>query len=155
MNTLVDRLLDRIGDHSAYRTRSLPHPVMIELSPRELTREVQTGVAHLAADDGVDKRGNVLQAAGGGLLGTIYSLAPNSVEGAYALEQPAITRSGARPCGMNWCDVQHASGVTATYDSPLCLRHRRTAGAANGCERTMSQTRCRTGRSGGVIHRRC
>ena len=74
MEQLIDALLEWIGDHSQYDTANLPHPIVLQLTPHELTREYYTGVAHLMPDDGVDERVNALYAATDGPYGTIYLL---------------------------------------------------------------------------------
>ena len=74
MDFLIDALLEWIEQKSDYRTDDIPHPAVQPLTPRELTHEFYTGVAHLVPDDGVDERINALYAPTDGANGTIYIL---------------------------------------------------------------------------------
>ena len=88
MESLVDALLEWIGDHSSYDTQHVPSPVVVQLSPEDLTREFYTGVAHLMPEDGVDERVNALYAAADGPHGTIYLLAADTYEDAHHFDDP-------------------------------------------------------------------
>ena len=88
MDALIDVLLDWIDQHSTYQTHSMPHPVVLALSPHELTLEYYTGVAHLIPSDGIDERLNALYAPGDGPHGTVYILAPQHIEHAADYDHP-------------------------------------------------------------------
>ncbi|WP_417721920.1 hypothetical protein [Salipiger sp.] len=88
MDALIDALLDWIADHSAREIADVPHPVVLELSPRELTREFYSGVASLMPEDGVDERVNALFAVTDGPHGTIYILDARGIEGAAEYDDP-------------------------------------------------------------------
>ena len=88
MELLLDALLEWIGDHSSYDTQNVPHPIVLQLSPEELTREFYTGVAHLMPDDGVDERINALYAATDGPHGTIYLLSAHQYDESEFFDQP-------------------------------------------------------------------
>lgn len=88
MDALIDALLEWIATQTDYETADMPHPVVWQLSPEELTREFYTGVAHLMPDDGVDERINALFAPDDGPNGTIYILDAVFVEGADSFDDP-------------------------------------------------------------------
>ncbi|SHH79405.1 hypothetical protein [Marivita hallyeonensis] len=88
MEILIDALLDWIADHSDYVTEDLPHPVVLQLTPEELTTEYYTGVAHLMPEDGVDERLNALYAATDGAYGTIYLRAAAGFDESEHFEDP-------------------------------------------------------------------
>ncbi|WP_425090588.1 hypothetical protein [Tropicimonas sp. S265A] len=88
MDGLLEALLLWIGDHTTYQTHDIPHPIVLQLSPEELTREYYSGVAHLMPEDGVDDRLNALYATTDGPHGTIYVIEARAVEGADAFDTP-------------------------------------------------------------------
>ncbi|SDD98913.1 hypothetical protein [Ruegeria marina] len=88
MELLIDALLDWIGKNSNYTIENIPHPIVRQLSPHELTREYYGNVAHLMPDDGVDERINALFAQTDGPNGTIYIIAAEHVEGAAEFDHP-------------------------------------------------------------------
>lgn len=88
MEILIDALLAWIGDNTEYNVADMPHPIVLSLSPEELTREYYTGVAHLMPDDGVDERLNALFSREDGPNGTIYLLGATYVDGAAEFDSP-------------------------------------------------------------------
>ncbi|MCA0043772.1 hypothetical protein [Celeribacter litoreus] len=89
MDQLLAALLDWIAHNTDYRTIDLPAPIVLELSPSELTREFYSGVEHLSPDDGVDERLNALYAPEDGPHGTIYILQASEVDDAEYFEEPS------------------------------------------------------------------
>ncbi|MCB1335680.1 MAG: hypothetical protein KDK26_19095 [Roseivivax sp.] len=88
MEAVIDALLDWIAGNSAYTTDGITRPIVVELSPEDLTREFYSGVPHLVPDDGVDERLNALYAFGDGPAGTIYILDANTIDGAREFDAP-------------------------------------------------------------------
>ena len=88
MDAILEALLDWIEQNSSYAVDDLPRPVVLQLTPEELTREFYTGVAHLIPEDGVDDRLNALYAPGDGQHGTIYILEAVGVEHAGDFDHP-------------------------------------------------------------------
>lgn len=87
MDALIDALLDWIADNSDYSTE-VPHPIVLQLTPQELTRELYTGVAHLIPEGGVDDRVNALYAFDDGPHGTIYILRAEGYADAAHFDDP-------------------------------------------------------------------
>ncbi|MGR3370938.1 MAG: hypothetical protein ACU0CC_09330 [Sagittula sp.] len=88
MDALIDLLLDWIGENSAYQTSDLDPPAVVELGPKELTREYYYGRAHLIPEDGVDDRLNAIYIANEGPEGTIFILSPDQIDGAENFADP-------------------------------------------------------------------
>ena len=88
MDALIDLLLDWIGENSAYQTSDLEPPAVVELGPKELTREYYYGRAHLIPEDGVDDRLNAIYIANEGPEGTIFILSPDQIDGAENFADP-------------------------------------------------------------------
>ena len=131
MDVLIDALLDWIGDHSTYDVADIPHPIVRQLSPEELTREYYTGVAHLIPDDGVDERLNALYAPGDGAHGTIYMIDAARYDGATNFE-PATENPLWREVLLHELvhHVQHQSGAAAAW--PCLAMGERQAYALGG-----------------------
>lgn len=85
MDALIDALLDWIGQNSRYETAGISHPIVIEMTPEELTRELYTGIPHLIPDGGVDDRVNALYAHA---EETIYILSADTIDGASDFDTP-------------------------------------------------------------------
>lgn len=80
--------------HTSYRTQDLPHPEVVVLSHRELTKEYYQNADGAAPESGVDMRIKALYAFEDGTYGTIYILDPHSVTNARhydnALDNPTF-----------------------------------------------------------------
>ena len=118
MEAVIDALLDWIAGNSAYTTDGITRPIVVELSPEDLTREFYSGVPHLVPDDGVDERLNALYAFGDGPAGTIYILDANTIDGAREFDAPHDNPL--------WREillhelVHHVQRVTGAYDRFPC-----------------------------------
>lgn len=88
MDMLIDALLEWIAANSAYETRTMVHPVVLELSPQDLTREFYSGAPQLIPTGGIDDRVLGLYAPDDGSHGTIYLLAPANVADAEFFDVP-------------------------------------------------------------------
>ena len=88
MEILIDALLAWIGENTEYDVADIPHPIVLQVSPRELTREFYTDVAHLIPEDGVDERLNGLYAFHDGPYGTIYLMQAQDISGAEHFDDP-------------------------------------------------------------------
>lgn len=119
MDALVALLLDWIAQQTDYNTQDMPHPIVLSLTPEDLTREFYTGAAHLMPDDGVDERLNALYAPGDGAHGTIYIIAPRHVENASDYDQP-IDNPLFREILLHEL-VHHAQHHSGAVDDWVCL----------------------------------
>ncbi|SMX36104.1 DUF6647 family protein [Maliponia aquimaris] len=88
MDILIDALLAWIGDNTDYDVADIPPPIVLQVSPAELTREFYTDLAHLIPDDGVDERLNGLYAFNNGPHGTIYLVRAADIFGAEDFDDP-------------------------------------------------------------------
>ncbi|WP_238367335.1 hypothetical protein [Mesobacterium pallidum] len=88
MEALLEGLMEWIGQNTDYEAAAMPPPIIIEMSPEELTQEYYTGAPHLAPVDGVDDRVNALYARAEGPHGTIYLRAAALTDGASQFDDP-------------------------------------------------------------------
>lgn len=88
MEILIDALLAWIGENTDYDVTDIPPPIVLQVSPRDLTREFYTDLAHLIPDDGVDERLNGLYAFNDGPHGTIYLVQAQDIYGAEHFDDP-------------------------------------------------------------------
>jgi len=88
MEAIVEALMKWIGDNSSLKYENVPPPLVMLLSPEELTREFYSEVPDLLPAGGVDDRINALYAPADGAHGTIYVLKPESVPDAKYYEDP-------------------------------------------------------------------
>ncbi|SPH17381.1 hypothetical protein DEA8626_00899 [Defluviimonas aquaemixtae] len=82
MEALIDLLFAWLDNNSTYRTANLPPPEIVELSPRELTRQYYSDAPDLLPASGIDKRVFALYSTVDGAAGKIYVLRAAEVDGA-------------------------------------------------------------------------
>ncbi|GGF57420.1 hypothetical protein GCM10011338_07090 [Alteromonas lipolytica] len=88
MDLLINSLLVWIQLHTEYDTRSLPHPQVIMMTPKELTSELYADAPALAPANGIDHRINALYAFETGESGTIFIKHPTLVEDSDRFASP-------------------------------------------------------------------
>jgi len=88
MEAIVEALMQWIGDNSTLQYENVPPPLVMLLSPEELTREFYSEAPDLLPAGGVDDRINALYAPADGAHGTIYVLEPEAVPDAKYYEDP-------------------------------------------------------------------
>lgn len=88
MEGLIDLLLSFVEDHSAYNVAGMDHPVVVEVSRQDLTKQFFRGRAHMMPADGVEERLNALYVAGRDGPDVIFIVPAEEVSGADYFDNP-------------------------------------------------------------------
>ncbi|MEZ5534161.1 MAG: hypothetical protein R3F02_00920 [Thiolinea sp.] len=88
MDAVVLALMLWIGNNSDYNTGIIPHPAIVEMTPKEITKEAYTDNPNGIPEDGVDERIRALYSFEDGPNGTIYIISAHLTKQAKDYNDP-------------------------------------------------------------------
>lgn len=119
MEEIARILMLWIAANSPYDTSAMSVPRIIVMSPVELTSEAYRDMPHLKPPDDVDERVLALYSFNEGPVGTIYVLAPDSVEAAMSPDERPEDDPIFRERLLHEL-VHHAQRLSGAYDRFPC-----------------------------------